>query len=165
MKNELNLWLYTLFASGCITSMILYLMPDERSRQIAELGCSCIMIFALLMPLKNSELDDFLSALSICSEEINDEIALKQVAVDEINKEIIEEQFEEYILNEAESQNIKLNSVSVNIAPYEDGSYIPEQVFYYCEGSVPELFLEYIEGQLGVSKERQITYEDSGNHQ
>lgn len=162
MNNDINLWLYTLFTSGCITSFILFLMPDDRSRQIVELGCSCIMIFALMMPLKNIDLNNYLSALSIYSKQINEEIGFKQAAADEISKEIIEGQFEEYILNEAEAQGIKLESVSVDTVQNEDSNYFPMQVFYHCKGTVPESFLEHIETQLGISKERQKTYEVTG---
>lgn len=165
MKSDIHLWLYTLFACGCITSMILFLMPDDRSRQIAELGCSCIMILALMMPLTKFNLNNYLSILSTYSQQVNEEMIDKQEAADEMNKSIIEERFEEYILKEAESQEIKLDSVSVVVVQNEDATYIPDQVFYRSDDSIPIEFKKHIETQLGVSVERQKIYEVTGNTQ
>ena len=163
MKHDIQLWLYTLFACGCITSVILFLMPDERNRGIAELGCSCVMIFALISPLTKFDLNRYLADLSLYSQEMNEEIVLKEKAADEIHKEIIEERLEEYILNEAESREIKLESIAVDILHKENGQYIPAQVVYYSNDPIPENFMGHIEAQLGVSKERQIIYEATEN--
>lgn len=165
MKNDIYVWLYTLFACGCVTSIIMFLMPDDKSRGIAELGCSCIMILALMLPLTKFDLNSYLSDLSLYSKQMNEEIVLKQSVADEIHKEIIEERFEEYILNEAELQALKLESISVDIMQDENNNYIPVQVSYYSNELVPENFMEQIEVQLGIPKERQRTYETSGNHQ
>jgi len=159
MKSDIYLWLYTLFVCGCITSMILFLIPDERNRQIAELGCSSVMILALMMPLTEFDINDYLSNLSSYNQQINDEIADKHEIAGEMNKAIIEQQLEEYILKEAEVQQIKLDSVSVAVMQYDNIDYIPTQIVYYSDYSIPIAFLDFIEEQLGVSKERQMIYE------
>lgn len=163
MKFDMNTWLYTLFACSCISSMILYLSPDDRSRGIAEMGCTCVMILALIMPLSNLDLEDYLSDLSEYRERVSEELAFLQSSADEINKEIIEQRTQEYILNEAESQGIKLSAALVEAVQSEEGDFIPAQVSYYSESMVPEQFIHSIETQLGIPKERQITYETTGS--
>lgn len=165
IENEVNTWLYTLFVCGCFTSVILYITPNGKNRSVVEVGCSCVMILALILPFRYFNLGKYYDNLTEYTKQLNEEIVLKQASVNQLYKEIIEQEYAEYIFNEAESKNILLESVSVKAIPNDDENYVPYSVLYLTNGTIPDDFLKHIEMNFGVSQERQRVYEDTGKYQ
>lgn len=165
MEKEIGLWINTLFVSGCILSVILYLSPNEKSRSILEIGCSCVMIFALVIPLNGLRLNDCLNEFKKFQTTIENELALKEISSDALQLKIIEKELEEYILNEAERYPISLKTVTVTVLADESEQYAIESISYDVHDAVPYDFLVQMKEQLGVPIERQIVYEHSRDHQ
>lgn len=164
MNKELYEWIYSLLICGCMTSVILFLSPDDRNRTVIETGCSCVMFLALIIPLLQIDLDEYLSSLEAFSKQIEEQQNASNITFTEMNKELIEQKYAEYILNEAEGDNLKVKSVQVNTVENTEGLLIPNEVIYHCDSAIPNSFLTYIEEQLGVPVERQNIHEITGDH-
>jgi len=155
MNQTIYLWLYTLFSCGCITSILLYILADHKSKDLIEMGCSCVMLIVLFMPLTRIDLSDYLTSFSEYSNKVKEEYSFDAIYDDDIYKEIIEHNYEEYILNEARAQGISVKSVEVEAIRDEESNYLPSSISYTSDEAIPDNFMHQISTQLGVPIERQ----------
>ena len=164
MRDGLYTWIYSLLVCGCLTSIIMFLAPDGKVKTIVETGCSCVMFLALINPLLQIHIDEYIGELASFSVQVKEEYSSKIIAFKDFNKEIIEQKFEEYIMNEAENHDVVLNSVKVNVSVTEENIVTPNEIVYESDVSIPTHFYERIESQLGVPMERQRINEIAKDH-
>jgi len=156
---ELYRYIYTLLICSCITSLVLYLSPDDPKKDILEIGCSCVMFLAFVSPLFSFDYENYTSSFSKFVSQLDNVYFLQEDFTVNATKEIIEDQYGEYILNEAVLHNIDLSSVSVITIHDSEGNWIPYKVVYNSTKEIPHNFKTHISICLGVPEERQTTDE------
>lgn len=161
MENFVFSWVYSLLVSGCICSFFLFIVPEGRIRALMEFGCSCVMLLALLTPLCQLDLEEYGASLAEFQQSLKLQEDLNRELAENLTKELIEQEYAEYILTEANRQQIGVESVKVTAVEHEDGVWLPYEAIYTSAAPVPEPFLNYITRELGIAKERQRIYENS----
>lgn len=146
-------WLHSLLVSGCICSLILFVNPDGKIKNLLETGCACIMVFVFLSPITNLSMrheirNDFREWTTIESDNISVD---KQLIM---NRDFMEAEYQAYILNEAKYHNIQLHDVLVGMQQNSDGYWLPVSVEYITTQTIPESFLLQIANDLGITEER-----------
>lgn len=154
-------WINTLLVSACICSLILYICPNGKMKELLEIGCSSVMLIALISPLSRVHIQNYASDLAefrnhiLAQEQITEEIA------ETLSRQVIEQEYAAYIINEARAQSILLHAVTVTVCQ-DSGNWIPYEVIYIADTQIPDEFKSHIKTQLGIPKERQHTNESTG---
>lgn len=165
MTTELYTWIYSLVSCGCLSSIVLFLYPESRSKGLVETGCTCVLIIALLMPLISNDIAKYESSF----DDFYDEIDETRMRLDDsrlnFNKYLIESELDEYVLNEANALGVNLLSVTVRTHEDEYGVMVPYEIEYESLAPIPNSFLIQMETDLGVATERQKVYEVTGDNQ
>lgn len=163
MERFIYSWINTMLICGCICSLILFVSPEGKIKTILEIGASCVMLFALISPLKQIDLDAYASDLAQLYRQLEMQEQFYETAIAKTNKNIIEAKYCEYILSEAASHNLEIQSVEISTVQDENGNWVPCEIVYTASFDVPDDFKNYMETNIGVAKERQIIHESTGN--
>ena len=156
--NHLQTYLYALFVSGFLCSLLLFLHGNASTKTGLETGCACIMLIVFLSPLvSNSPKETFASLTStVLSEETKSNI---QTSAIHYAKQVMEQEYRAYILSRAEEFGVTLSSVSIELEETNDGHWIPYLICYRTDNPLSETFMIQMEASLGVPLERQKIYE------
>lgn len=148
-------WIHTLLCTGAICAVLLYLCPDGRIRSMMETGSSCVMLLALVSPLSQLDIDAYAETLAEYRQQLELQEQRTISAVQRVNEHVMEREYEAYIINETVSHDLFVTSVDVEVSENQDGYWIPYAVTYITDQDIPASFLQHIEIQLGIPKERQ----------
>lgn len=157
MEDLLSSWLYSLLASGCICSLLLFINPDGKIKNLLETVCSCVMVLTFISPFHKlpniTDMDGILRKWSVVDSHTYD--------YDAYTKAFMESEYSAYISNEANKFAIILNEVTVSAVRNENDYWIPHEVMYDTEQSISREFKQHITDTLGIPKERQYEHDQS----
>lgn len=156
--NYLQSYLYSMFLSAFVCSMLLFFHGNTASKGGLETGCACVMLIVFLSPLTTHNLTDtFIEwTSSPISEGVNSNV---QSSADLYTKQVMEQEYSAYIFSKAKEFGIALTDVSIEMEKNENGHWVPYSIEYDGKSAIDKAFLEQIETDLGVPKKRQNTYE------
>ncbi len=146
-------WLRTLLICGCICGLIVFLCPSGQIKSILKTGSTCVMLIALISPLTQVHASRYTSSIENFRESIAAQEDALQTSLKQINRSVIEQEYCAYILNEAEMQNIHIDSVEVETEWSNEGYWAPVSIIYRTASDIPESFKTQIVTQLGIANE------------
>lgn len=150
-------WLRTLLICGCICGMMIFLCPSGPIKSILKTGSTCVMLIALLSPVTQIHAKQYTSSVEDFRESIAAQEEALQSSLKQINRSVIEQEYCAYILNEAEQQNIHIESVEVETTWSDEGYWTPVSVTYPTSSDIPASFKSNIITQLGIANETTST--------
>lgn len=157
-------WVTGLTAAGVISALALALTPQGTSRSAVKLACAAMTVIMLLMPLKGFDITQF--ARYSAQQRYEGENIARRAEEDAagVRRIIIQGQAEAYILDKAAELGITDMRVSVQLseegqAPYPAAAHISAA----ADTEEKKKLAEFMEGQLGIPKERQYWDTDDEN--
>ena len=156
--NYLQSYLYSMFLSAFICSILLFFHGNTAAKSGLETGCACVMLIVFLSPLTSLNLaDTFIKrTFSPISEVVNSNV---QSTADLYTKQVMEQEYSAYIFSKATELGIALTDISIDMEKNENGHWVPYSIEYNAESSIDKAFFEQMETDLGVPKKRQYTHE------
>lgn len=156
MEEMLHNWVYGVACAGALCGVCMYLCPEGRVKNVLQMASACVMVLTLFAPLLKLDMGEYAGLLTEYREQVQEVTAVSGDTADRLNRLVIEQEYREYILDKADSQGVALTDVSVGVTWDADGYWAPWSVEYIsADGTVAESFVEEIEKELGIPKERQ----------
>ncbi len=157
MAEILHSWLTAVISSALICALAISLTPKGRVHSALKLLCGLVMIFAIISPLKVLDFSEYSENLARYGNEAAELTESAGDYEDKLNRTIIEDECAAYILDKAESYGVKLNSVNVTAEWSMDGYWYPSacDIIYSCSDELVGAISSSVEGELGITKERQ----------
>ena len=161
--NYLQSYLYSMFVSAFICSILLFFHGNTAAKSGLEIGCVCVMLIVFFSPFTSHNLTDtFIGwTSSPISEDINSNM---QSTADLYTKQVMEQKYSAYIFSKATEFGIALTDISIDMEKNENGHWVPYSIEYDAESSIEKTFFEQMETDLGVPKKRQYTYEATATY-
>jgi stage III sporulation protein AF len=164
MTEFLHNWIKGLAAAALFSSVMLTLTPKGNVKQIVKLVCGALLTFVLLSPLTKVNFDslsEFIARTKLEGREIS---STSEYETQLLMKLIIEEETQAYILDKAlklgiEDLKVKVTAKTGDKYPYPYSAELSTGT----KGSLREELTSYIEGELGIPRERQSWDNTDGN--
>ena len=161
--NQLQTYLYSLFISGLVCSILLFVQGNATKRSGLETGCACVMLAVFLFPLVS-----YGTSTTYSTPETNlignDADSSIYIMANDFTKQVMEQEYEAYITSRAEELGITLTHVSIDTQETTDGYWIPYSISYQSDLPIDQSFAREIEMNLGIPQERQKQYETTIIH-
>lgn len=156
MQDFLHNWVYGVACAGCLCAVCMYLCPEGRVKNVLQMASACVMVLTLFAPLLKMDMAGYAEMLTEYREQAQEVSNISGETAERLNRMVIEQEYREYILDKADSQGIALTDASVGVTWNEGGYWVPCEAEYVCgSGAVTQAFLEEVEKELGIPKERQ----------
>ena len=153
MSEMLHDWVWGVACSGAICALCTWLCPEGRVKQVLQMACACVMMFAMYAPLRGWNPDGYAEMITAYREESRAVVSQSEAVAERLNRMVIEQEYREYILDKAQTCGEPLEDVSVGVKWDDGGYWIPWEAVYCQDISLS--FQETIERDLGIPKERQ----------
>lgn len=151
-------WLTSIVVVTMLLSVAQTLIPEGTVRKISSFTGGLILLVALLQPALRTDLGRLRLNFSSYTDAIED----RRSELDSAGKEelagIIEERTAAYILDKANTLGLTV-TVQVETETGSDG--VPVPVSVQLTGQRSEALAAYIEGELGIPRERQVWHEEN----
>lgn len=151
-------WLASIVMVTLLLSVAQTLIPAGTIRKITSFTGGLILLAALLQPLLGTDLE----RLRLDLGDYEDAIAARRAELESAEKdtmaELIAERTAAYISDKANTLGLAV-TVRVETEAGDDG--IPVPVSVELRGPRSEALTAYIEGELGIPRERQVWHEEN----
>ena len=150
-------WVRGIAGAALICAAATVLTPKGKVKNVLKLLCGIVLVIAMLNPILNDKLPAMSMDISEYRKEADEIIGNAQEKENSLSRSIIEDELETYILDKAESLNVKLQSVQVTVKWGDEGCWYPYEVSLVEDIPLREqnLISNSIEAELGVPDERQ----------
>jgi stage III sporulation protein AF len=156
MTDFLHNWIKGLAAAALFSSVMLMLTPKGNVKQIVKLVCGALITFVLLSPLTKLNFDALAEFIALTKLEGKEIASSTEYETQLLMKLIIEEETQAYILDKALKLGIENLKVKVTVSSGENCPYPYSVELSGVEtAAAKEELSSYIEGELGIPKERQ----------
>nr|WP_326184006.1 stage III sporulation protein AF [uncultured Oscillibacter sp.] len=153
MIGAVRAWLTSIVAVTLLLSVAQTLIPEGTIRKIASFTGGLILLAALLQPVLRTDL----AALRLDFGDYERAVARRQEELEAAGKEalaeLIETQTAAYISDKADALGL---SVEVRVETETGDGGVPVPVSVRLKGHRSEALAAYIEGELGIPRERQV---------
>lgn len=149
-------WLTSIVVVTLLLSVAQTLMPQGTIRKIASFTGGLILLAALVRPVLDADLGRLELDLGEYEASISRRRAELDAAEKEAMAELIEERTAAYISDKANTLGLSVE-VRVEAETGEDG--VPAPFSVRLKGPRSEELAAYIEGELGIPRERQVWHE------
>ena len=150
-------WILSLTATALFCSVALAIAPKGRATDVLRLVCGIALALALVAPLVQVDLSDYMDSLSSFSRMYRDITIQAEEEAESLYRGIIEEECAAYIWDKAELYGIVLTEVSV-VAEWDDmtENWLPYAVSIEVPSGTNIAELSAVmEAELGIPTERQ----------
>lgn len=151
-------WLTSIVVVTMLLSVAQTLIPEGTVRRIASFTGGLILLAALLQPALRTDLGRLRLNFSDYAGAIED----RRSELDNAGKEelagLIEERTAAYILDKANTLGL---AVTVQVETETGTGGVPVPVSVQLTGRRDEALAAYIEGELGIPRERQVWHEEN----
>ena len=156
MQTVLHDWVWGVACAGGLCALCMYLCPEGRVKRVLQMASACVMVLTLYAPVMQWDMNGYAEILAVFREQRALLTGQAEDMSERLNRVVIEEEYCEYIWDKATQCGVSLEEVSVRAVWNEGGYWVPHETTYTArEGSVTQAFLEEIEMDLGIPKERQ----------
>lgn len=156
MQSVLHDWVWGVACAGGMCALCMYLCPEGRVKRVLQMASACVMVLTLYAPVLQWNMDGYAEMLAAFREQRAMLTGQAEEKNERLNRMVIEGACCEYIWDKATQCGVVLEDVTVRAVWNDGGFWVPHETTYTVgEGSVTQTFLEEIEMDLGISKERQ----------
>ncbi|NCB74129.1 MAG: hypothetical protein EOM51_05220 [Clostridia bacterium] len=150
-------WIRAIAGAALICAAATSLTPKGKVKNVLKFICGIVLICAMVNPIIKQEFPSISLEMSKYRSDADDIIASAEEKENKLSRTIIENELEAYILDKAQSLNIKLESVEVSVKWGDEGCWYPYELSLTANISQRERMLisNFIEAELGVPNERQ----------
>lgn len=156
MIGALREWLTSIVVVTLLLSVAQTLMPQGTIRKIASFTGGLILLAALIQPVLDADLGRLELDLGEYEASISRRRAELDTAEKEAMAELIEERTAAYISDKANTLGL---SVEVRVEAEAGADGVPAPFSVRLKGPRSEELAAYIEGELGIPRERQVWHE------
>ncbi|MDO4314814.1 MAG: stage III sporulation protein AF [Oscillospiraceae bacterium] len=149
-------WLTSIVVVTLLLSVAQTLIPEGSIRKIAAFTGGLILLAALLQPVLGTDLERLRLDFGDYERAVAQRQAELEVAGKEALVELIEERTAAYISDKADALGLRVEA-RVETETGDDG--VPVPVSVRLDGPRSEELASYIEGELGIPRERQVWHE------
>lgn len=150
-------WLTAVVAVAMLLSVVQTVVPEGSLRKISSFVGGLILLVTLLQPVLGTDL----SRLDLRFSDYEEAVAARQGELEQAGNEelasIIEERTAAYILDKADALGLPV-TVQVWTAPGDGGVPVPDRA--ELTGPRSEALAAYMEGELGIPRERQVWHDE-----
>ena len=161
MTAILGKWAVSLAGGAVLCAICLELSPEGQVKGVQKTLCGMVMALALLSPVLQFDFDAYAANLAkyrIQAQEITGSAdSLRQ----NFSKAYIEEQCQAYILDKARLSGAIVTGVKVETRWVGEGVWIP--VSAEIQGEYHDTLAALIEGDLGISRDKQVWSKGENN--
>lgn len=157
MISAIREWLIAVAASAMLLSVVQTLVPEGTLRQIASFTGGLILLVTLLRPLAGTDLHRLNFRLAPYEAAISQRQEELAAAGKEELASIIETETAAYISDKADALGLAVTA-QVQTQTGADGVPVPFRA--ELTGPRSEELASYMEGELGIPRERQVWHED-----
>ncbi len=146
-----------LCAVSLLCGAALSILPEGGVKRVAEILCTASLIFAVISPLKELDMDAY-ALESARLHELETSLAQQgQEAGERLNRLVIEQEYEAYILDKAKELNIELSGAEVEVQWSLEGFWMPwgVELSSGCGQEDRQKLSGILESDLGIPYERQ----------
>lgn len=150
----------------CVISMLcgamLTIAPEGGVRRVTVILCTAVLISAIIRPLTEMDMDSYApdnAELKSLEESLLED---SKKASDKLNRLYIQQEYDEYIENKAQSIGISDADVSVIVQWNPEGVWVPYSVELRisCDPAKKDTLSGMIRDELGIPYERQLWYSE-----
>lgn len=157
MAEALREWIVSIICTAAFCSLAISLTPKGRVHSAVKLICGVAMILSIINPLAKLDFKEYSRQLRKYNDNASELIDSANSYSDKLNRLYIQDECAAYILDKAENNGAKLDSVSVNAEWSTEGYWYPvsADIDYSCSDDIKQVLERTIEAELGIAKERQ----------
>lgn len=150
-------WIRAIVGAALICAAASALTPKGKVKNVLKLLCGIVLITAMINPIINQNLPALSMDISEYRKQADEISGSAEEKENSLSRTIIEDELEAYILDKAESLDVKLQSVEVSVKWGDEGCWYPYEV--HLTADIPQmkqkLISNSIEAEMGVPDERQ----------
>lgn len=157
MAEALREWIASIICTAAFCAITISLTPKGRVHTAVKLICGLAMVLSVISPIVKLDFKEYSRFLKKYNDNAAAFVESANDYSDKLNRLYIQDECAAYILDKAENNGAKLESVSVKAEWSTEGYWYPvsAEIEYNCSYEKISELERAIEAELGIAKERQ----------